>query len=430
MNNRELAGVILLVLAVLLMLFSKTLRASIWQVLKVAAHPRLLIPIVALAAWIYLAVLGAQWLNLWDPGSAFSTVAWYFTGALAWFINISDAAKPGFIASRFRSLLALGLLVEFLANTYVLPLWAELLLQPLLVLLVMMSFAADTKPELAPAGRLINGMMGIVGLGLLAFALNQLVLNWATVDIGSLAKQFFLPIWLTLWTLPFVYAFAVYSGYESLFVRVRWHREDKKLRSYVVMGLMTTLGVSSKRVNSFRTTGLSAVARAGSLREVRQAVHEFELAERRDRNARRIARMRLSWYAGATGARIDGRLLDRREFAETKEALEWIAVCAEGHYGNRGRYPNLLKGVLSDLTGCGLPSEHGVTMRVRKDGQAWYAFRQTPSGYWFGVGVTRARGYRWYYDGRNKPTGFPARKDGWTDDTDETRVNWLPEDPT
>lgn len=428
MNNRELATVILLGVALAWMLASKAIRKSLLGVLKVLASPRLIAINLLLIAWVYLGVSSASRFGLWAPDSGFATVAWFFTGAAAWVMRIGEAGKAGFIAKRIRGLLSVGVLVEFFVNLYPFPLAGELVFQALLFFIAGIGAVAESNPELSIVDRLAKGAMVIAGLAVMAFTLQNLVSNWASLDWWSLALQLLLPVWLTLWTLPFVYAVSLYAGYEALFKRVRWYRDDRRLPAFSVAGLTATLGLSARRVNGFNTTGVTQAARARSFGEVRRAVQEFEAAQREDREARRIARMRLERYAGVKGTYADGRQLDRREFAETKRALEWVATCSEGWYGRGNRYRHDLMEVLSDLTGEGLPQDHGVTMRVRRDGQGWYAFRQTPSGYWFGIGAT-PKSYRWYYDGFVPPTGFPTRKGGWTDDTDDTRAEWLPEDP-
>jgi len=67
---------------------------------------------------------------------------------------------------------------------------------------------------------------------------------------------------------------------------------------------------------------------------------------------------------------------------------------------------DLLTVVLRDaFTGQGLPAEHGVTMHVREDGQAW---RRTPSGQVLGIGMSDGSNNEWLHDAEEPPTGFPG----------------------
>jgi len=101
---------------------------------------------------------------------------------------------------------------------------------------------------------------------------------------------------------------------------------------------------------------------------------------------------------------------DQREIKETREALRWIKTCHLGHYNNRGKYrTDLMSGVLLDDFTCqGLPDEHGITMRVRKDEQAWYAWRRTLSGHVLGIGMNKGSTTNGCTKVRSRPRASPV----------------------
>jgi hypothetical protein len=73
-------------------------------------------------------------------------------------------------------------------------------------------------------------------------------------------------------------------------------------------------------------------------------------------------------------------------------------------------------------------SDGQVTMRVRKDKQAWYAYRRTPSGHYFGIGASGPPPSQWFFDDSAEPHHFPqpgAR--GWSDSMSELRAEWQSE---
>ena len=65
----------------------------------------------------------------------------------------------------------------------------------------------------------------------------------------------------------------------------------------------------------------------------------------------------------------------------------------------------------------GLPVQHGIELRVRSDNQAWYAWRPTPSGWFFAVGGDENLTTEWQYDGVEPPATFPTEEAGWTNAT-------------
>ena len=86
-----------------------------------------------------------------------------------------------------------------------------------------------------------------------------------------------------------------------------------------------------------------------------------------------------------------------------------------GWYQNRGR--RYRKSVLDTMaqSSSGLPAEHGIKLRVRRDGQAWYGWRRTPSGWVFAIGAASPPPNQQFYDGPTLPEGYPGSTSGWND---------------
>lgn len=111
-------------------------------------------------------------------------------------------------------------------------------------------------------------------------------------------------------------------------------------------------------------------------------------------------------YEGIAGTDEQGRQLDRREFAATIDALEQLSSAHTGWYRNPpdGSHKRKLGHILS-IFARGLPEEHGIVMKVRKDGEAWYALRRTVTGWVFAIGARGEPPNQWFYDGPEPPMG-------------------------
>ena len=99
---------------------------------------------------------------------------------------------------------------------------------------------------------------------------------------------------------------------------------------------------------------------------------------------------RLEKFAGVSGTDADGRRLDQREFAETRKASWDTCISMPRGLGN---------------------------------GQSWYAWRRTISGWHFGIGSAGPPPDQWLYDGPAASTGFPGSAPGWNRFGTET-TNW------
>ncbi len=137
------------------------------------------------------------------------------------------------------------------------------------------------------------------------------------------------------------------------------------------------------------------------------------------------------WFRGVQTARNagskqtdeHGRLVDDREIKDTCAALRRISTAQMGWYRNlNGRFrPDLVEVLASSFSGQhGLPDPHGVELRVTDDGQAWWAWRTTPSGLVLGLGATApAEGEwppgEWQYEDWAPPPGPPGVDQSWGD---------------
>lgn len=120
---------------------------------------------------------------------------------------------------------------------------------------------------------------------------------------------------------------------------------------------------------------------------------------------------RLTRCAGVDGVDGEGRRLDQREFEETTRALHTLASAQMGWYRNRGgRYRRDLLGILApQFEQFGLPSDHGIKLLVAKNGQSWWAWRRTISGWCFAIGAADPPPDQWLFDGPEPHKGFPGK---------------------
>jgi hypothetical protein len=97
-----------------------------------------------------------------------------------------------------------------------------------------------------------------------------------------------------------------------------------------------------------------------------------------------------------------------------------------GWYHNQGgRYrDDLLDQLAAVFERRGLPEDHGVTPRVSRSGQSWFAWRRAPSGWCFAMGAEGSPPDEWYLDGPEPPKSYPGHDRAWGDQRFEPTVNW------
>ncbi len=438
MNNREIATFAILGAFAVWVAASPKIRPSFRGIGKQLFAWKLALPLVSYVALVVAAVSMASGLGIWSFDFVGATVLWFLFTGFSWFLNSASAGKdPDFFKRRFLETLGFAAFLEFFVNVHVFPLLVELVGQAFLLFVVLLNAVASREDRYRPIAKLTSMILIATTVVLIGYTVHDLVSGWSTLDLKMMLRELLLPIWLAAIAIPFLYAFAFLMGYESLFSRLRAgaSRDPKIPTLRGKVGMMLGLRGALVDVDSFRGQPAWAAARSTSVREAKRQVKVFKEERAADEAARAAARAHLEMNAGRPGVGADGLVLDRREFAQTKEALQYIANCHMGWYRQEGR-PNTYRADLLDMLlavndDLSFTGEDQVKTKVRKDGQAWYAFRRTPSGHHFGIGAHGPPPSQWFYNGDSAPDGFPnPNRHGWTDFMSETPREWRDEPDT
>lgn len=428
MNNREWASLFWLAVVVIFMVVDADRRSSVAGVLRAAMQRKVLLTFVAFGSWVWLEVQVGARVGWWSPALLKDTFIWTATAGVALLFGFDKALKEGaFFRRAGTAAIKATLFVEAFINLYVLPLLFELVLQPVLVLLV--GFGIVARKEQEAAKRVAESLHSVIGFALFGFVFMQSLQNWRELEASLLVRQLALPVWLTFGLLPFVYAVALFAAYESAFMRIDWKADvPGRQRFLAKAALVLKFHVKARELSTFSGPWQFRVRDATTIGAAFSVIQQFRAAKRAERDEAVAAAIRLEQYAGVTGTDEDGRRLDRREFDETKDALRWLATCMMGWYRHNDHYvDDLLERFQDDFSSHGLPQPSGIKLRVSDDGQSWYAWRKTITGWVFAIGATGPPPDQWEYDRPEPPIQLPGEGGPWVSSltlaTDAT-TNW------
>ncbi len=423
LDSREVASLILLGGLILFVLAYRQTREGAWGILKSLAGPVILIPFLGLAATtIGLVLLGRQ-LSLWESALVPATVAWVLSQGVVLLYKLGTR-KPGeaFFGPTLARMLRLNWVVEVFIGFYVFDLVVELLLLVVLSVLAMLSAVAASEKRYRSVKRLVDGVLSIVGIGLLMYFFVSFVVNFDEVDWALVSRAFLLPFGLTLGVLPYLYLVSVWAGYRDAFMWIKFETKDRTARRRAKIGLILAFGPRVSMLGAFRHYWVKQIAEAEDVAAAREVGRDFLRNQRRRADEEQGAADRLIEYAGVEGEDEDGRRLDQREFAETKKELQWLATMQMGWYQNQGgRYrPELVEMLRPEE----LPDDHGIHLHVAPDGQSWWAWRRTVTGWCFAIGANEPPPNQWLYDGADPPSGFPGKDPSWGKHWGFDAKNW------
>ncbi|MGB3686595.1 MAG: hypothetical protein WA991_12300 [Ornithinimicrobium sp.] len=387
------------------------------------------VTLLLLFGWVVLVCYVAQLVGAWNADLTKDTVAWViFYGVAAIFSANRAAKEEHFFRRASLAALSVSALMQFVLNLHTFHFAVELFLLPIVAFLLMLEAVAGMDTKLRPAQALVNGLLVLLGLWVVIGTARGLLNSWRGLDPAETGLAFAFSLWFPLTMLPFVYLFSLVLTYGKNLSRARFHNDDKPPSLGARIALLVGLNGDLRAVNDLpqHHAEYRAIVRSPSFRAGLHNVRVYKEARDTARRREEETAAHLVRNAGVKGVDHYGRVLDQREIQETRDALHWIETCHIGHYNNRGKYRKDLmsRGLLDDFQRQGLPEHHGITMHVKRDGQAWYAWRRTPSGYVLAIGMSKGRENEWLYEGEEPPHGFPGADPAWGNRPYETPANW------
>ena len=433
LNNRELAALILVSIAILWGLSKTSVRKSFGGVVKAFLQLQILLPLVAMLAWVGLEIWVGARLAFWNTALAKGTILWTLGSAGVLLFNCaqidSDGGGVHFFRRTILTTVGWAAVVDFFVNLYVMSLPAELVFQIVVAVTVMLVAVAGQKPEYKSVKVFCEWVLALIGFALFALAARQVYLHWHQLDARELLLDFALPVWLTVGFVPFLYFFSIYVAYDAVFRRIGLKKATDASRWRWWLALLSVLHFRSGTVRKLAGYWYFTrkLGEAQTFSAARGVVTEFLDTLSSTEQAKVDEEERLRRYSGSQELDDEGRRLDRREFAETINALHWLATCQMGWHRNGGLYRrDMLKFLGDDFTRHGLPRESGIALHVAQDGQSWYAWRRTATGWCFAIGAAGPPPDQWTYDGPEPPRGFPGKDSSWGDGpfADQVNRNW------
>lgn len=272
-NNREIAIIFWVIVALVWLLYYKKTRKEIPRLIKALMNKKILTMLLFMTLYVSGLIVGLERVGLWNVSSHLKdTVVWALTVAFVMFLNVNNISKE---EKNFRKILKdyvkLALVLEFIVGFYPFALLIELLLIPCMVFLGAFQAVAGMKEESAPVKKLITGVIGIIGFVLIWHSVAALLADINAFFSIERLIEFILPSLLTILFLPFIYFLALFMLYEQLFMRFDFQNRHSDLTSYAKRQAFFHFGLNLKKLVTWskRNPRLKAESKAEFLGLIR-----------------------------------------------------------------------------------------------------------------------------------------------------------------
>jgi hypothetical protein len=249
LNNREITVIIWLFILFAWLMSWKTVRKSFHGVFTILLHRQIVTILLLMVIYVLLLVLGLERVGLWyAPSHLKDTVIWLLVVGFAMIVNVSDVSKDEkFFGKAIRDAIKLTIVLEFVIGLYPFSLPVELLLVPFVTLLVMALAIAEMKQEYQAFKKVLEWLLALIGILLIWHSMRSLISDADFVVVERLTEML-LPALLTVLFLPFVYFLALYSAYESVFLRLNIWNRDSTVLGYAKRRIFLRFGLNLSKL--------------------------------------------------------------------------------------------------------------------------------------------------------------------------------------
>ncbi|MFR9542916.1 MAG: hypothetical protein SNH27_12770 [Rikenellaceae bacterium] len=222
LSNRELATIIWGVIFLVYVARTKSVRASILNVLRAFFVKKILVVIAIVASYIACSCLALRIYNLWSQELLKDSLLYIITASIYVGKVVSfDLSK---VSNGFKEIIieniSIAIFITFIFNFYSLPLGLELLFIPIITIAAVMTAYIDSRGQEddEKVKGCLKKLVFYINYSLLVYFILRTLSKPEELINSNTLKQILLPTLLTTMYLPALYLIAIYSVYEQSFV--------------------------------------------------------------------------------------------------------------------------------------------------------------------------------------------------------------------
>lgn len=251
-SNRELALGLYALIFIVWLLCNRKIRPSTINLIKSACHRQLTIPFFFMLCYAGTAVYGLSCLSFWKWQYLKDVVMWVLFAGVPICFNAVNTKEEQYFRNIVIDNLKFTALVEFIFGTFTLSFIAELIIQPIILLLFLLQATAEKEEKNKAFKQFLDAIIAISGILLLYFTVKEAITSYIYLNVLDLLVSFLIPIIFSALYLPIAYLFAVYAKYQVLFIRMTFKSpKSKKLKRKHRWKVFFACGISYKQICRF-----------------------------------------------------------------------------------------------------------------------------------------------------------------------------------
>ena len=232
LSTRELASITLLGLFLIWMVYYRSVRTSILQILNSIFSPKTLIIILMLYGWIFFACYIMNLIGIWD-NQYIKDVILFALSAIPILIKTTDYKSQLDFGILIIEQIKYAAFISVYLNLYTLGYLCEILLQFSICIIVLMKSVIELQNEKYNATKQLYGCLNkcniAFGYFILLFLLYQTCIHPLAYTLEMILIGIALPFIFTIIVTPYLYCLTIYGSYEMWFIRLKRSVCDEKI---------------------------------------------------------------------------------------------------------------------------------------------------------------------------------------------------------
>lgn len=251
-STREIASAIWILVIIIFLGLKKDIRKAFGKVVKAALNKYIVIPFILLL--LYTVIISIIFNNLGIEVIKFikDIILWFLFAGVPFAYssinnkNISLQYFKKYIVDNIKIITIL----QFFVSTFTFSIWAELIIVPAMTFILLLESVASSDEKFKQVQKFLSILISFMGFIILFSALEKAFLTYKEIGTINLLITFFIPFVLSIFYVPFVYIFIMYSKYQILFGRIEFAINDENKRKYKYR-LLKNFGLSYKKITYY-----------------------------------------------------------------------------------------------------------------------------------------------------------------------------------
>ena len=249
-NNREIAIGLWVIVAVILLLFTKAAREFLKTALPILFCKNFVFFYIVFLSYVAVILYVLNWAEWWDFELLKDTIFWVLFVELPLFTKaIEKADGTHFFRKLLKDNVAISVIIEFFVSFWTFSLTVELIIVPATVLISAFYAIASMDKKHLSAKRFFEVLFAVWGVIIFINAIYCLFISPGEFFSLDTLKSLLLPLVLLIFNLPVICGLALYNMYEQVFIRVKGIKQEQRKMKWQVIRFA---GLSLSRVAAIR----------------------------------------------------------------------------------------------------------------------------------------------------------------------------------